>query len=434
MRFKLLRRARFLLLLFIAAAPLTAYAQHDLRLQTFRDYDPVSGYRFEAPQLQVSDYDGLTLYLGAAFTQQFQALTQSNEADLDPNGDGLNENELVDIGPGFNLATANLYVGALLTPGVRVNLTTYLSSRHHSETWVKGGYLLVDEMPFFHSAAIDNLMRYLTIKAGHFEINYGDAHFRRTDNGNAIMNPFVGNYIMDAFTTEIGGEVYFRNKGALAMVGVTNGEIHGGVTNPDGRAPSFYGKIGFDKMLQPDVRVRLTGSAYTTVKSDNNTLYGGDRAGARYYSIFETAYAAPFTAPRMDPNFRDDNTAFQINPFVQFQGLELFGVYEHATGSLAAEPNNRSVNQFAVDAVYRFLESRQAYVGGRYNLVKGELMPFSDAEVSTHRFEVGAGWFITPNVLTKVSYVQQQYNDYPVSSIYHNAEFGGLMIEGVVAF
>ena len=39
------------------------------------------------------------------------------------------------------------------------------------------------------------------------EINYGDAHFRRSDNGNAIYNPFVGNYIMDAFTTEIGGEV-----------------------------------------------------------------------------------------------------------------------------------------------------------------------------------------------------------------------------------
>ena len=48
------------------------------------------------------------------------------------------------------------------------------------------------------------------VRVGHMEINYGDAHFRRSDNGNAIYNPFVGNYIMDAFTTEIGGEVYLK--------------------------------------------------------------------------------------------------------------------------------------------------------------------------------------------------------------------------------
>ena len=53
-------------------------------------------------------------------------------------------------------------------------------------------------------------MQIVTVRVGHFEINYGDAHFRRSDNGNAIYNPFVGNYIMDAFTTEIGGEVYLK--------------------------------------------------------------------------------------------------------------------------------------------------------------------------------------------------------------------------------
>ena len=55
-------------------------------------------------------------------------------------------------------------------------------------------------------------MQIATLRVGHFEINYGDAHFRRTDNGNAIYNPFVGNYIMDAFTTEIGGEVYLARR------------------------------------------------------------------------------------------------------------------------------------------------------------------------------------------------------------------------------
>ena len=56
------------------------------------------------------------------------------------------------------------------------------------------------------------LMQIATLRVGHLEINYGDAHFRRSDNGNALYNPFVGNYIMDAFTTEIGGEVYLKAK------------------------------------------------------------------------------------------------------------------------------------------------------------------------------------------------------------------------------
>jgi hypothetical protein len=40
------------------------------------------------------------------------------------------------------------------------------------------------------------LFEIVTVKVGHMEINYGDAHFRRSDNGNALYNPFVGNYIM----------------------------------------------------------------------------------------------------------------------------------------------------------------------------------------------------------------------------------------------
>ena len=77
------------------------------------------------------------LRLGGAFTQQFQALEHSNtaEARMVPgtNGQEYDANELIEIGPGFNLATANLNVNALLTDGVQVNLETYLSSRHHQE-------------------------------------------------------------------------------------------------------------------------------------------------------------------------------------------------------------------------------------------------------------------------------------------------------------
>ena len=412
-------------LLLIALLSTPAVAQ-ELDIERYRLYDE-NGYLFETPQTDGDDFDDLTMYLGAAFTQQFQAIEQSNE---NP------EVELVDIGAGFNLATANLYLGAQLAEGLRVNLTTYLSSRHHPEAWVKGGYLLIDEMPFLGIDGVDAVMDYVTIRAGHFEINYGDAHFRRTDNGNAILNPFVGNYIMDSFTTEIGGEVYVRSGGLLGMVGVTNGEIRGTVVDPGSRRPSFFGKIGYDTGDQAGApRFRLTGSAYTTTRSNNNTLYSGDRAGARFYSIFDVVGGATgFTNPRLSPGFTNEVTAFQVNPFIQVGAgpglVELFGVLETATGASASETETRTVRQLAVEALYRIADF---YFGGRYNVVSGEFAPGLE-DVGATRFEVGGGWRLTPNVLLKAEYVSQTYNDYPPGSLYYGGKFSGLAIEGVVAF
>ena len=75
-----------------------------------------------------------------------QNLSHSNTADAG-RANGVNTNQLADIGFGFNNATANLYLNAQLAPGIRVALTSYLSSRHHHETWVKDGYLQIDESP-----------------------------------------------------------------------------------------------------------------------------------------------------------------------------------------------------------------------------------------------------------------------------------------------
>lgn len=406
----------------------------EIRIQHIRPQDQRGLNVFEPPKEPGVPYRGFVLDFGAAFTQQFQALDHSNSAN--PRlVDGVDANQLVDIGPGFNNATANLFLNAQLAPGIRVALTTYLSSRHHPETWVKDGYLLVDSSPL-DVDVLNDLMEYVTLRLGHFEINYGDAHFRRSDNGNAIFNPFVGNYIMDAFTTEIGGEVYVRNGPALAMFGITGGEIRGNVTRPDDRGLAYIGKLGYDGELSEDLRVRLTGSVYTTGESLNNTLYGGDRAGSRYYLVLENTQASEssnFTSGLINPGFRDKVTAFQINPFVKFRGLELFGVYEQAQGRAANETDDRTWHQYAADAVYRFLPDEQAYVGARYNLANGTLQGMTD-DVSIDRIEVGGGWFVTPNILLKGEYVTQGYDDFAITDIRHGGQFDGFMVEGVVSF
>lgn len=409
------------------AAPSTYKA---IVIQNMRPQDRRGLNVFEPPK-ESKPFQGFVLDFGAAFTQQFQALEHSNTA-APRIVDGVDQNQLADIGPGFNLATANLYLNAQLAPGIRVALEGYMSSRHHSEFWVKGGYLQIDESPI-DLPALHALMKYLTLKVGHFEINYGDAHFRRTDNGNALFNPFVGNYIMDAFATEIGGEVYFRTGPWLAMLGVTNGEIKGAVTNPDERAPSFIGKLGYDNEIVDGLRFRLTGSVYTTEKSTSNTLYAGDRAGSRYYNVMDNAAGADFRNGRMNPGMTDKITAWQINPFVKLGGLELFGVVEKAAGRSRAETEEREWTQYAGDVVYRFLRDESAYVGARYNVVEGELAGVAD-KVNVDRVQIGGGWFITPTILLKAEYVRQNYDNFPATDIRNGGKFNGFVIEGVVAF
>ncbi len=401
----------------------------------FKPYDKEGINVFETSKIDTVSFDGLTIRWGANFTQQFQSLSHSNEAERLLDAEGNDANQLISLGSGFNLATANLNLDAQLADGIRVSLITYLSSRHHSEAWVKGGYLQVDKLPMLKSAVIDNIMKYVTIKAGHFEINYGDAHFRRTDNGNALYNPFVGNYIMDAFTTEIGGEIYFQSKGWLAMAGMTGGEVKGVVDRPDDRAPSYYGKLGYDRQLDDDLRVRLTGSLYTTGKSLNNTLYAGDRGGSRYYLVMENTSAttsANFTSGRFNPGFRNKVTSVMINPFVKYDGLELFGTYETATGSALGEVGDRTWNQWAIDLVYRFMPKENLYLATRYNNISGELV--GGQEASINRVQAGLGWFLTDNILLKGEYVQQKYQDFPLDDIRRGGVFQGVILEGVIGF
>jgi hypothetical protein len=405
-----------------------------VRIQYFRPQDQRGLNVFEAPKDPGAPYNGFVLDFGAAFTQQFQALEHSNQADP-RTVDGIDANQLIDIGTGFNNAAANLYLNAQLAPGIRVALTTYLSSRHHPEAWVKDGYLLIDESPL-GIAALEEVMKYATLRLGHFEINYGDAHFRRSDNGNAVFNPFVGNYILDAFTTEIGAEAYLRSKGAIAMLGVTGGEIRGNVTRPDDPGLTYLGKVGWDGQIAPDARFRLTGSIYKTDKSINNTLYGGDRAGSRYFMVLENTQAtdaAQATSGLINPGLRSEVTAFQINPFFQYRGVELFGVIEQAEGRAANETELRKWNQYAADLVYRFLPYDQAYLGARFNRAAGPLQGMT-SDVTVDRVQLAAGWFITPNILLKGEYVTQQYDDFPTTDIRHAGEFDGFVMEGVVSF
>jgi hypothetical protein len=388
---------------------------------------------FESPKEETVPFTGFKLNWGGAFTQQYQNLTHENAA-APKLVNGTDQNKLIPIGQGFNNAVANLYLNVQLARGIRVALESYLSARHHQESWVKDGYFLIDGSPI-DNALLDQIMKYTTLKVGHFEINYGDAHFRRSDNGQAIYNPFVGNYIIDDFTTEIGAEAYLRANGYMAMAGITGGEVRGQVTAPGKRGPSYLAKLGFDKKPTENLRVRLTGSMYKTDRSVNNTLTSGDRAGSRYYDVLENVSSTEKDqawSGAIQSKMGNMVTAFVVNPFIKYRGVEFFGNAETMTGAGAAELQRRTLRQYAGELLYRF-DSDHLYVGGRYNTVNGRLPGIAN-DISVDRTQLGGGWYVTPNVLAKLEYVNQKYNDFPTTDIRSGGKFKGVMIEGVVAF
>jgi len=380
---------------------------------------------FEAPLEDTIPFNGLRVRLGGDFAMQFQSLSHSNTNMADT---------LVPLGSNFNLPTANLNIDVQMHRGVRLHLRTYLSSRHHPEAWVKGGHLSINRLDFIREGFLDNVMDHVTVRIGLDEINYGDAHFRRTDNAGGMYNPFVGNYIIDGFTTEAFGEIYYRRSGFIAMGAISNGKLNQSVVNGSEdteNTPSFYGKLGYDKQINPKLRFRLTASGYTNTGDQTIFLYNGDRASSRYYNVMDnTAGEGNDWSGRLTLTV-PEVTSFMVNPFVKYEGFEFFGLFELISGKLFGD-RDFGYTQIGGEALYRFGNREQLYVGGRYNIVTGD--EATDGQ-DINRLNVGGGWFLTDNIMAKLEYVMQEYDgDGWEGTRFEGGEFDGIMLEALISF
>jgi hypothetical protein len=392
------------------------------------------GQQFEESIGNEEQPDKVKVRVGADFAMQYQGLEHHADSNLIP------------LGKGINLPTANLIIDATLADGIQVNLTTYLSSRHHVEAWVKGGYLLLDKLPFIKSDFVTKAMDYLTFKAGVMEINYGDAHFRRSDNGNVIRNPFVGNLVIDAFTTAPAFEVLFRSKGILLMGAITTGSLKPALTGYSagtktytpyymGEELAYYGKAGYDKQLSDDFRIRATVSGYFCANHHFGSLYNGDRTGSRYYLVMNRVKnsatdvdpASNHMSGQWGPGLTDKDNSVMVNLFTKYKGLEFFGTYETVTGTPSFGGNEFTYSQYAVEAIYRFGKEENFYGGARY----GDAV--NNTDMSVDRLQISAGWFMTKNIVIKAEYVDQNYTDF--TTLYGaNAGFEGFMLEAGISF
>ena len=432
--------------LVLGLLPVVLCAQQP-KISNFRPYDKTGINQFETSKGDTVKFSEMKVRFGAGFTQQFQNLNHENPGAV--NNTGLGVNRLYPLDNGFMTSQANLFMDVQLADGIKLNVTSYLSARHHNETWVKGGYIQFDKVPFKGKFWTD-LMKVTTVKIGHFEVNYGDQHFRRSDGGQTLYNPFMDNYIIDEFATEIGGEIYVQKNGWLGMLGITNGMIKGSIdsaiaTPQDGnirRNPSIYFKGTYDKKVDENVRVRFSASVYTNYSNAGSglTIFGGDRTGSNYQNVMEKGIPGSLPAStavafsgRLNPGFSKKITATMINAFVKAYGFEFFGTYEGSKGRSKTEVDERSANQFAVDGVYRFGKEENLFVGIRYNTATARLQGFTN-DISVNRTAFAAGWFLSKNTLLKAELVNQKYVDFPSADYRAGGKFSGYVIEAVVGF
>ncbi|MTK51931.1 hypothetical protein [Paludibacter sp.] len=431
---------------------------------------------FETPKTHV-EFTAPHVSFGASIAMPYIALKQSNNvvanvaSTTDATKTIANPQTLFKNSSNFALSQANLYINSYLADGVTLNLTLYLASKHHNETWVKGGYVQFDKVPFLKLDLLDKIMQYTTVKLGQMEVNYGDAHFRRSDGGNAIYNPFMENYIMDEFATEIGAEADVNYNGIVGVAAITNGNLNPSLAYIDTTQatykysnglhnPSWILKLGYDKQFTDKFRARLTGSVYTTAGSLSNTLFGGDRTGSNYSAVMYNAAPGTSTAfnGRYNPGLSDKLTTFMGNLFLRYKPMDMlvvesFTTIESAKGRTAAEKNERTANQFATDVVLRFGHNENFFAGARYNTLSADVA--ASAKVTTvsgaytyvtqdawpaytikiNRIAISGGWFMTKNIMAKVEWVKQKYTDVPnVNYIFNGAQFQGLTAEAIISF
>ena len=467
------------------------------QIQYTRAYDQTGINVFEPSKMDNNVYDGFKIKIGGSFTQDYQKLKSENKANYVRTSatNALNKNYLYGYIKaedtlssnltGFNTAMANLNFDIQIGDGIRVFLENYMSARHHNEFWVKGGYIQIDKLPMFNNP--EWFTKNVRVKIGHFQPNYGDFQFRRSDGGNTIFNPFTENLILDAFTTEIGGEVYiFPTENLMLMGGMSAGFINGNIVKqpdainnfkvvPTKRTPSLFAKIAYDKSSD-DLRYRLSASVYHNSNIQRNTMFAGDRTGSHWFGVMEPAtigglpisigtspsntatQAGPnFASGRFDPGVSNRLTTINVSPFVKFKGLEIQGGVDLISGSVYGDTlrtagtlawEKRAWTQIYGEAVYRFLKNEELFIGARFVQATGEpsgmrygandvALGFTNgnqAKVNINRFSVSAGYFPTKNMLLKVEYNSQKYKDFPWADYRHEGIISGFMVEAVIGF
>ena len=407
--------------------------ESDQFLQTdFRPgYERPEGYmqpgRVDEFNLRVGRVGPMDFYMGLDTVGRMQALDHSNAY----NG-GTN---LGDVSPDFQKAHGNISFLASFNddrenkdPYLEVYLNWLISSRHHSEMFGDQGYMLLSRLPD-GPAPLRSLFDYVDVKAGEYELPFGDHIYRRTNNGDVQQNALIGNSVADGRATETG--VTVMNDSPSSEPGKINWLLNVSSGDP---TPSFQDGNGL--AVLPKVwanlaeELRLSLSAYRVDQSDNGPGFpvGGDSSNL-YTGLRDTGgvytgiLGGGADSGQVLFQGGQDVTAVQSDLTFTMGQFELYGNLgfyndEDVNGSLAGQPEEDWM-YLTLESVYHF--SDRIYAAARYSNASADELVTSggassvDSGGRVDRIQIGGGYWITDTILAKLEYVHQDYSGFDSS-------------------
>ncbi|HEX6964918.1 MAG TPA: hypothetical protein VF166_03890 [Gemmatimonadaceae bacterium] len=361
-----------------------------------------------------------TIVLDAA--QIFQSLSQKNDAGTLPA-----------LTPGFQAAAGNAHVYATIVPGLDMYAEFYLSSKHHEGFLMdREGYLLIDSLPEFANIfGINRIFRVIDVKAGHFEVDYGNQHLTRSDNAEVQRNPLIGNYVVDPNTVEAGMEVTAH----LGAVRVLGGIGNGGTVEDfqPGHKLSMHGKV----WMEPKSKLFDVAASYYHVNQSANPtsanggsfteMFSGNRSGSRYSGVLGLTDPE---AGQLKIGKGQNLEAWQFDGSTKAAGFTVSGLFGVANdmdinGSDPGTPDERW-NYYGGEVKYDVLPI--AYLTGRYSGANTGMYKGTAADARVDRIQVGLGYWLASPILIKAEYVTQHYRGFTQDFI-GDPRFHGLLLE-----
>jgi hypothetical protein len=340
------------------------------------------------------------------------------------------------VAPGMQSAISNIYLLARPEAGVEVFAELYNSSRYHKGTiYDYQGWVRVSQLRDNPLALNDWLLKHANFRAGHFEIDFGTIHHYRTDNGNAGRNPLVGNWLVDMISDEAGVELAGKPGDLRWMLG--SGMANSSESFAGGKGFSLYGKIEYVPQGNP-LNFNMSLSAYRADNSDavstvNVPLGYQNRGGSRYLNVIERALGmdgqAVFGAG-------GDVTAYQLDGMLDLLGMTFSGSSGYYTD---ADQNLKSSSTNPDNEVWLYFggEVKRQLNSALHVAFRGQQASCSkfngvDLSANIRRIQIGAGYWLSPNLLIKTEYVTQWYNGFtsPAHITWQNAaNFSGVLVE-----
>lgn len=367
------------------------------------------------------------LRLGLDAVSAWQSLEQRNDS-----------NSLPSLQSGFQAALGNVHANIALADSVQAYVELYIGSKHHEgEVMDREGWVRIGRLPdSWNVLGLNALLRHVDIKAGHFEVDFGNQHLVRSDNAEVQRNPLIGNHVVDPNTVEGGFEIIGAERAFHWLVGLGNG-----VTVEDfqpGRAYSRHAKV----WVQPaDSSFNVAASVYGVDQSGNPTgypdkgswteMFAGNRSGSRYSGVMG---GGP-DAGQIFIGRGQDLLAWQLDATLRSRALRLAGLYgrvrDNELNGSSPGRLRESWSYFGAEARFDLLTDR-LYAAARYSGAVTSTYKGTTIDANVNRYQLGLGFRLVPEMLFKVEYVEQRYRGLAQDYVGH-PRFHGLLVEGSMA-